>query len=127
MIGYRKNKIKETPFQKIINIVIALVVPVCVLILWESIVNAGLVKPTLLPPPTKLWKTFCSLIDSGKLQSGLLISFKRVVSGFFIGSVAGGILGFIMGPLDLCGTVHLLILRYGGGQKPQKVQSPTNL
>lgn len=134
MIGYRKNKSKETPFQKIINIVIALVVPVCVLILWESIVNAGLVKPTLLPPPTKLWNTFCSLIDSGKLQSGLLISFKRVVSGFFIGSVAGAILGFIMGlfgvvnkaltafvnilrPIPTIALIPIFIIVFGIGEK----------
>lgn len=97
MIGYVKNRQKDTLIRKVINIGIALVVPICVLIFWESIVNAGMVKATLLPPPTKLWKTFCSLIDSGKLQTGLLISFKRVVSGFIIGSAAGAILGFFMG------------------------------
>ena len=89
MIGYVKNKQKDTPLKKLINVGIALVVPICVLILWELIVKAGLVKATLLPPPTKLWKTFCSLVSSGKLQSGLLISFGRVAAGFLIGSLAG--------------------------------------
>lgn len=97
MIGYVKNKQKDTLIRKVVNIGIALIVPICILILWESIVNAGMVKATLLPPPTKLWKTFCSLIDSGKLQTGLIISFKRVVCGFIIGSAVGAILGFLMG------------------------------
>lgn len=97
MIGYEKNRPKNTLRRKLINIGIALIVPICVLILWETIVNAGLVKSTLLPPPTKLWKTFCSLIESGKLQSGLFISFQRVAAGFLIGSISGALLGFLMG------------------------------
>lgn len=96
MIGYVKNKQKDNLPKKNANIGIALIVPICVLIFWEAIVRAGLVKPTLLPPPTKLWKTFCSLVGSGKLQSGLLISFGRVAAGFLIGSLSGATVGFLI-------------------------------
>lgn len=134
MIGYEKNKQKNNLLRKIINIGVALIVPICVLILWESIVNAGLVKATLLPPPTKLWKTFCSLISSGKLQSGLLISFGRVVAGFLIGSIAGSIVGFLMGlfgivnkalsvfvnvlrPIPTIALIPIFIIIFGIGEK----------
>lgn len=134
MIGYVKNKQKDTPLKKLINVGIALVVPICVLILWELIVKAGLVKATLLPPPTKLWKTFCSLVSSGKLQSGLLISFGRVVAGFLIGSLAGATVGFLMGlfgivnkalsvfvnvlrPIPTIALIPIFIIVFGIGEK----------
>lgn len=134
MIGYVKNKQKDTPLKKLINVGIALVVPICVLILWELIVKAGLVKATLLPPPTKLWKTFCSLVSSGKLQSGLLISFGRVAAGFLIGSLAGATVGFLMGlfgivnkalsvfvnvlrPIPTIALIPIFIIVFGIGEK----------
>ena len=97
MIGYVKKKKKKTLLQKFLNICIALIVPVCLLIFWELIVQSGAVKATLIPPPSKLWNTFISLISSGKLQNNLMISFCRVLSGFAIGTVAGAIIGFLMG------------------------------
>lgn len=97
MIGYQKNRTKDTLPKKIFNFVVVIIIPVAVLIFWEWVVRAGHVKASLLPPPTKLWQTFCKLTLSGKLQSGLLVSFKRVVIGFFVGSFAGAIVGFLMG------------------------------
>lgn len=97
MIGYVKNKKKITWRQKVLNIVIALIIPILVIILWESVVSAGLVRASLLPPPSKLCQTFLSLVETGKLQTSLLISFGRVAVGFIIGSLAGALLGFLMG------------------------------
>lgn len=97
MIGYQKTKKKNTVGRKIGNAAIALALPVVFVIFWEWVVQAGYVKPTLIPPPTKVWDTFISLIETGKLQNGLGISFTRVILGFLIGSVSGAIIGFFMG------------------------------
>jgi sulfonate transport system permease protein len=97
VIGYQKNKQKDTFPVKILNLGIVIVVPVLVLLFWQWVVSAGYVRESLLPSPVKLWNTFCKLISSKNLQKGLLVSFKRVLTGFFIGSLAGAVLGFLMG------------------------------
>jgi sulfonate transport system permease protein len=97
VIGYQKNKRKETFLVKLGNIGIMILVPVLVLLFWQWVVEAGFVRESLLPPPTKLWQTFCKLVSSGNLQRGLLVSFRRVIIGFVIGSLAGIVLGFLMG------------------------------
>ncbi len=134
MIGYTKNNGKETGITKVLGTGLALLVPICVLIIWESIVKAGYIKPSLLPPPTKLWQTITRLISTGKLQEGLLISFKRVAAGFLIGSIAGAFLGFLMGlfgmvnkalsvfvnilrPIPTIALIPIFIIVFGIGEK----------
>lgn len=97
MIGYRKKLNTKTPTRTILNIILAVIVPVIILILWEMAVRAKLVNKNLVPPPTVLWKTLLELIASGKLLTGLAVSFRRVFSGFFIASMIGVLLGFFMG------------------------------
>jgi sulfonate transport system permease protein len=114
MIGYSKKKKENNIKKRLINTIIALIVPICVIIFWELIVKAGVVRATLVPPPSKLWKTFVSLIDAGKLQDALIISFERVLTGFVIGTVAGAIIGFLMGlfePFNKALSVIVSILR----------------
>lgn len=97
MIGYQKTQTKPGLALKVRNIAVAVVIPVLLLLFWEYAVKLSLVKATLVPPPTKLWKTFLNLLQSGKLLSGVLISLQRVITGFLIGSIAGIIIGFLMG------------------------------
>lgn len=96
MIGYQKKK-KSTVVVKALDLAIMFIVPILVMLFWEWIVKAGHVKASLLPPPTKLWSTFIKLTSSGKLQNGLLVSFKRVIAGFAVGSSVGILVGFLMG------------------------------
>lgn len=134
MIGYVKYKEENNLLHKIKNIVIALIVPIGVLLFWEWIVKVGLVKATLLPPPTKLWKTFINLVSSGKLQDGLVISFGRVIVGFLIGSLLGALIGFLMGlfstinralsifvnvlrPIPTIALIPIFIIIFGIGEK----------
>lgn len=114
MIGYSKNKCEKSIKKKLCYLGLSLIVPIIVLVLWELIVNAGVIKATLVPPPSKLWQTFVSLIDSNKLQSALLISFERVLTGFLIGTVSGTVMGFLMGlfePFNKALSVIVSILR----------------
>ncbi|MEE1248440.1 MAG: ABC transporter permease [Lachnospiraceae bacterium] len=134
MIGYVKYKKENTLIHKIKNVVVALIVPISVLVFWEWIVKAGFVKATLLPPPTRLWENFISLVSSGDLQNGLIISFGRVITGFMIGSLAAVILGFLMGlfstmnqalsiivnvlrPIPTIALIPIFIIIFGIGEK----------
>lgn len=134
MIGYVKYKEEDTICQKVKNLIIALILPIAVLIFWECIVKAGWVRASLLPPPTKLWETFINLVSSGKVQNGLIISFGRVIIGFFIGSLFGVLLGFLMGlfsamnralsiiinvlrPIPTIALIPIFIIVFGIGEK----------
>lgn len=97
MIGYVKETKKKTAIGTVKNIVLAVILPVLILVLWEWNVARGVLNGNVVPAPTTLWKTLWSLITSGKLQEGLIISFKRVFAGFVIASIAGVIVGFLMG------------------------------
>lgn len=97
MIGYEKNQKKKRWYHKAEYIIIALIIPVALLLIWEYQAKIGNIKTTLFPPPTKLWETFGKLTESGKLQEALKVSFTRVIIGFLFGSLAGVILGFLMG------------------------------
>lgn len=97
MIGYSKKKVKVSPFIKQRNFLLALILPVLFLFFWQWVVDAGYVRPTLIPSPKIVWATFISLVKNGRLQKGLLISFRRVALGFLIGSISGSVIGFLMG------------------------------
>lgn len=97
MIGYVKHAKKKTPQQTVKNLFLSVVLPVAILILWEIGVRQGRINGNVIPAPTTLWKTFLSLLTSGKLQQGLVISFERVIEGFLIAGVIGIFFGFLMG------------------------------
>lgn len=97
MIGYVKEKQRDTKFGKIKDFILAIILPVLLLALWEWNVSTGVLNGNVVPAPTTLWKTFCSLVMSGKLIEGLAVSFKRVFIGFIIASFIGIIIGFLMG------------------------------
>lgn len=69
--------------------------------LWEIFAHTGLVKPILLPPPSKILKRL--LIEAGKgageigLADHLLNSLYRLVIGFSTGAMVGALSGLGMG------------------------------
>lgn len=85
------------PFIKWIRSnVIALLVPVVILLIWEKLSKAGLIKGTLLPAPSAIGETLLTLISTGELFLHLGISILRVAEGFLIGAVLGVIAGVQM-------------------------------
>ena len=76
---------------------LGLIVPVLLLIVWEIVTRKELFSSLLLIPPQLVAQTFKDLIISGELANHLLVSFARVFAGFFIGSVAGILLGATLG------------------------------
>ncbi|PKO90129.1 MAG: ABC transporter permease [Betaproteobacteria bacterium HGW-Betaproteobacteria-10] len=63
-----------------------LIIPVILVVIWESVVRLGWVSAHLLPPPSELISTLRELIDNGELAGHIGISTLRVVIGFAIGA-----------------------------------------
>jgi sulfonate transport system permease protein len=74
-----------------------LVLPLLLLILWETAVALRLVAPNLLPPPSELVGTVKELAADGALFQHILISSLRVFSGFLIGAVLAIVVGAFVG------------------------------
>lgn len=71
---------------------------VVVFLVWESISQFGIVNPSLLPPPSQIFREFWILAFRDQtLQTNLYKSFYRVIIGFFLGAGAGIGIGLILG------------------------------
>ena len=73
------------------------VVPALLLVLWEAVSRAGLVRPNLVPPPSAVALTFRDLARNGELFLHIEITLLRVALGFVIGTVAATVLGALTG------------------------------
>lgn len=115
------------------SIALAILVPLIIILFWEYVSKSGIVNSNALPPPSSIIKNFGVLIEKGNLQSGLKISFWRVISGFVIGVVLGVVIGFIIGiipfvqkllsslisvlrPLPLMALIPVFIIVFGIGE-----------
>lgn len=74
-----------------------LVLPVGLLVLWELFSHSGLVNPQFLPPLEKVGATAWREIASGELGFDLMVSLRRDLLGFVIGTVLGGAIGILLG------------------------------
>lgn len=92
------------------NIIIALIVPVMLLILWQVLSNKGLIKQSVLPSPYKIFLTLIDMIKSGELIRNLYVSVVRVIKGYCIGATLGIIFGIFIGLFRIAErTLDLLI------------------
>ena len=71
--------------------------PLAVIALWQGLFQLGLIRPILLPPPTKVGAAFLELALSGDLFRHVAISLVRVLEGFGIAAVTGLLLGLGIG------------------------------
>lgn len=71
--------------------------PLLLLALWQGLFELRLVRPILLPPPTKVASAFWQLAASGELAGHVAISLLRVLEGFAAAGVAGLTLGLAIG------------------------------
>ncbi len=101
---------------------------------WQIASNAGIINPLTLPSPATIVDTFLSLIKKGTLQQNLLISSRRVLSGYAIAAVSAVVLGVLMGlskhfkkltdlivqilkPIPPISWIPLVILWFGIGEE----------
>ena len=76
---------------------IALMVPVAIVAAWQLAVSVGLAGTQFFPSPGSIWSAFVSLVDKGTLQKAILYSSRNVALGFLYGSVAGFVIGMLLG------------------------------
>jgi len=73
------------------------VFPAALIGLWQWAAVQGLLKPSILPPPSTILQTLLGLLKSGELLDNLKVSLGRVLEGFALGAGLGLVLGFAMG------------------------------
>lgn len=76
---------------------LGLLLPLVVLALWQHAYNQAWLPVQILPAPSLVWQTFWELIESGDLQTNLLISLKRIAWSVLIGGGLGLLIGFSVG------------------------------
>lgn len=70
---------------------------ICILLLWFIVTEIGVWSSFILPPPEKVFKTALNLIKNGEIFGHIIISLKRVFTGFLISSIIGIPLGILFG------------------------------
>lgn len=70
---------------------------ICILILWFIVSEIGIWSSFILPPPEKVLQTTLKLIRNGELIEHVIISLRRVFTGFLISSIIGIPLGVLFG------------------------------
>ncbi len=71
--------------------------PLTLLVLWQTGASQGWISPQVLPPPAYGWDTLRDLATSGDLWLNTRASLQRVLVGFALGSALGLLLGTAMG------------------------------
>jgi sulfonate transport system permease protein len=89
----RQTKIR----RRRIEIALGVAAPVLLLGLWELLSKTGALDRRFFPAPSDLWSTGVHLYANGQMEHYLWLSGRRVVEGFFLGAVAGLILGIAIG------------------------------
>ncbi|MBT2645147.1 ABC transporter permease [Bacillus sp. ISL-34] len=73
------------------------VLPVVVLIAWQSLGSIGILPAQLFSSPLLIVTTFINLVQSGEMGMHLQISLTRALLGFALGGFLGLLLGVIVG------------------------------
>lgn len=71
--------------------------PIAFLLLWEGVVRVGGVNQLLVPAPVTVLRTMIDLTANGQLPWAVTVSLHRVLQGFLYGSIAGIVLGLLVG------------------------------
>lgn len=87
----------EKSNNKKIRRVRSIVTLVIIIAFWEIASQTGLVRKSILPPPSRIMKTFVSILMSGELMGHIGISILRVLEGFVIGAILALIVGILCG------------------------------
>jgi ABC-type nitrate/sulfonate/bicarbonate transport system permease component len=75
----------------------SLIVAFCI---WQFL-STVLFNPFLIPPPLKVFRTAIPMLASGEILTDVAISMSRVMVGFVTGSLAGIVMGVLLGRIRL--------------------------
>ena len=67
-----------------------------VLVAWELVARAGLIRPLFLPPVTTVLEQFWVLLLEGEIIGPLLVSLYRAFAGLALAVIFGVLAGLIM-------------------------------
>lgn len=112
------------------------ILPLTIVILWEVLSRAGLIRLNVLPAPSAVLAAFWTLLLSGDLIRNIAVSAGRALAGFVIGGSIGFALGLANGlsirSRDITDTtlqmirnvphlalIPLVILWFGIGETPK--------
>jgi sulfonate transport system permease protein len=73
------------------------VVPLLTLAVCQGVTSAGMVPPSMLPPPAEVVHTLVEMGGSGELAQAVGITAWRLAWGFVVGAAAGTMLGALCG------------------------------
>ncbi|MFH1116620.1 MAG: ABC transporter permease [Pseudomonadota bacterium] len=76
---------------------IRITLPVALVAVWYLWTTLGKVSPLILPDPQSTVQGFIALVQSGELAGNTVISLKRSLGGFFLGSLLGVVTGILIG------------------------------
>ena len=74
----------------------ALLLPMILLLCWQTASSLGLVSPYLLPPPLEVLRSAADMLESGLLARHMEASLGRVARGFSLSVVLGCVLAFLL-------------------------------
>lgn len=79
----------------------SLIIPALIIFGWFYVTNYTDISNTIMPKGGRIWKAFIASLSNGQMQGDLLVSFTRIVKGYFWAVILGCILGISMGMSDL--------------------------
>lgn len=133
------DRLRRGPLgRRSVRIALGAVLPVLLLVVWQLITSAGLVRSYQLPAPASVWTAAVDLAQRGLLGQYVAISTQRVLIGFAVGATLGLVLGSLVGLSRLVAAllqpilgalravpslawVPLLLLWMGIGEEPKIV------
>lgn len=71
--------------------------PIALLLIWEALVRTSILDERFFPAPTTVITALADLASSGDLWLNVKASLLRILAGFIIGAVPGGVIGIAMG------------------------------
>lgn len=86
---------KKNVWISIYNLILMLILPVLLIAAWYIFSEKGLVNPSILPKPEKVYQAFRKQIALGTLSQHLSFSIMRVLKGYFLGVLIGMTIGIL--------------------------------
>jgi NitT/TauT family transport system permease protein/sulfonate transport system permease protein len=121
--------------RKAIEHTLAVAVPLALLGMWQLAAHRKAINTRYFPAPSTIWTSGVDLIRDGVLVDDMIVSFRRVMLGFLIGSITGVASGILLGASRLAraaleptiyalwtvpklALLPLLLLIFGLGEAP---------
>jgi len=83
--------------ERIKNIILAMILPIIILLIWEYCVRMELVPNSLVASPSQVFAKFIEMLTDGRLLTNSYVSMRRLLFGFIIGTSLGIAIGTIVG------------------------------